>query len=138
MAGCLKCNSCHPIVLACLLGWVGYASAQGGRSLPDPTRPPAATNGDPASASADVAAAPSGLQTIILGKGHKPMAVINGVIMELGDKLGDATLVKLTETEAVLQGPSGREVLNLLPGLVKRSGAEGYRIMKDDGMKHDK
>lgn len=120
MAGSLKflCQSLSFVIL--MGGAASLAMAQGASSLSDPTRPPMVPV-EPASASSEGAPPPSGLQTVILGKGRKPMAVINGVMVTLGDKIGDATLVKLNESEAVLQGPAGREVLHLLQGLGKKT-----------------
>lgn len=87
----------------------------------DPTRPPAnllvpepapgADGTDPASAEL----AQSGLQSVILREGAKPMAIINGQAVSLGGRVGDARLVSLTETAAVLQGPNGKEVIRLTP-----------------------
>lgn len=124
MAGCLDLLP-PPLLLAIILGGgTGAVWSQGGGSLSDPTRPPMLTI-EPVTGGSESTPPPSGLQTIILGKGHKPIAVINGVTVALGDKVGDATLVKLNESEAVLQGPAGREVLRLLPGIGK--GADGLK-----------
>lgn len=93
-------------------------------TLPDPTRPPASLaveeSKDPASMDIHAGAA-NGLQTVILRKGRKPVAVINGESVELGGKLGDARLVKVSETEAVLQGENGREVFRLTPGIERKN-----------------
>lgn len=117
----------------------GLAYAQSDATLADPTRP-AVTVSEPASGSvstgAGTPASPSGLQTVIIGRGRKPTAVINGIMVELGDKIGEATLVKLSETEAVLQGPAGREVLQLLPGVVKKT--DSSRPKRDEGKNYDK
>lgn len=112
----------------------GLAYGQSDATLADPTRPPASVS-EPVSAGAPNIPAPNGLQTIIVGRGHKPMAVINGLLVGLGDKVGEATLVKLSESEAVLQGPAGREVLQLLPGVAKTTG--GARLKKDQGTTYD-
>ena len=99
-------------------------------SLSDPTRPPAALE-EPAAAAETkpgkgVGVVPqSGLQTVIMRKGHKPVAVINGETVELGGKLGEATLVRLSEREAVLQGPQGKEVLRLTPNAEKTPANKG-------------
>lgn len=116
------------------VGWAGIAHGQKNAALPDPTRPPV-TSPETVVPGTENVPAPSGLQTVILGKGHKPMAVINGIMVELGDKIGEATLVKLTESEAVLQGPAGKEVLHLLPGVVKKTESSGSK--KADGKSHD-
>ncbi|MCX7175572.1 MAG: hypothetical protein NT159_16925 [Proteobacteria bacterium] len=134
MAGRLN-SIFSPLVAATLsVGGIGLAYGQKGASLPDPTRPPV-TATEVVSPGAENVPPPSGLQTVILGRGHKPMAVINGIMVELGDKIGDATLVKLTESEAVLQGPAGKEVLRLLPGVVKKTESSGLK--KEDGKNHD-
>lgn len=117
------------------VGTIGFAYGQSDATLADPTRPPA-TASEPAATGAAAIPASGGLQTVIVGRGHKPMAVINGIMVGLGEKVGDATLVKLTESEAVLQGPAGREVLHLLPGVSKKT--DSSRFKKDEGMVHDK
>ncbi len=94
-------------------------------ALPDPTRPPDSLEGG-AAAKPGGPALSAGLQTVILRKGRKPVALINGEMVELGGKLGEATLIRLSEREAVLQGPLGREVLRLTPSAQKRS-ADGKR-----------
>ena len=104
-----------PVLLA---GGIGIGYGQSDSSLSDPTRPPMVA-ADPAAPSNESIPPPSGLQTVILGKGHRPMAVINGVTVGLGDKIGEAVLVKLTESEAVLQGPGGKETLYLTPDVKK-------------------
>lgn len=114
-----------------LLGWAGAAGAQ----LNDPTRPP----GD-AALQADAAAGmavPGGLQSVILRKHGKPAALINGEVVELGGKVGEARLVKVNEDSVVLKGPGGEEILRLMPavekkkvgagGTAQRAGKEGER-----------
>lgn len=81
-------------------------------------RPPIVA-AESAPASSEGLPPPSGLQTIITGKGRKPMAIINGIAVGIGDKVGEDRLVKLSETQAVLQGPGGREILYLTPGVEK-------------------
>ncbi len=106
------------------LAWAcGQAFGQDATSLADPTRPPSVA-AEAAPADAEAAPAPAGLQTIVLRGGRKSVAVINGVPVELGGKVGDATLVKLSESEAVLQGPAGRQVLRLTPGIEKTDSAK--------------
>lgn len=90
--------------------------------LADPTRPPvqaAVPAGDAASAAAIPAAV--GLQSVILsrdGKG-RPAAVINGEVVQLGGKLGEARLVKVEEDHVVLLSAEGRETLRLMPAAEK-------------------
>lgn len=117
------------------LGAAGLVYGQSDATLADPTRPPASAS-EPAPTGAISVTPGGGLQTIIVGRGRPPMAVINGVMVGLGDKVGEATLVKLSDSEAVLQGPAGREVLQLLPGVTKRT--EAVRPKKDEGKIHAK
>jgi hypothetical protein len=87
--------------------------------LSDPTRPPEAMlNGAAAAASA-----PTGglqLQSVLLGAGRKPAAVISGELVLLGGRVGDSRLVHVTERSAVLQGPQGLTMLALTPDATKR------------------
>ena len=87
----------------------------------DPMRPPAGMAEAPRAA--DAAAAPaageSAVQTVILRHGSKPIAVIGGEQVTLGDRVGDARVVKISESEVVLAGPAGRQVLKLNPDVEK-------------------
>jgi MSHA biogenesis protein MshK len=90
--------------------------------LADPTKPPAALAA-PAPDAAAVGAAAVGLQSVIMRKNGKPAALINGEVVELGGKLGEAKLVKITEDAVVLRGPQGDETLRLTPAAEKKVGA---------------
>ncbi len=100
------------LFLAGLLG-VGPVLAQ----VPDPTRPPAALmTPETGSVAAPVE---SGVQTVILRHGRKSAAVINGQYVVVGGKFGDKRVVKISESEVVLQGESGREVIKVMPAIEK-------------------
>jgi len=86
--------------------------------VPDPTRPPEMflTPGGGG------VAAPheSGVQTVILRPGgRKSAAVINGQYVEVGGMVGDKRVLKITESEVVLNGESGREVIKVMPAIEK-------------------
>ncbi len=105
---------------ALLLGAVQAAQAEG---LPDPTRPAIDLGGGGAGVAPQVEAAPRGLQSILIAPGHRA-AIINGQAVTLGDKVGDARLVEVHESSVVLQGPHGRRVMELFPGVnMKKNGA---------------
>jgi len=123
------------MLVATLPGAAGLARGQSDATLADPTRPPASVS-EPVPAGAPNVTPSGGLQTIIVGRGRKPMALINGMMVGLGDKVGEATLVKISESEAVLQGPAGREVLQLLPGVAKSTDGPGRK--NDQGKNYDK
>jgi MSHA biogenesis protein MshK len=106
----------------------GLASAQ---ALPDPTRPPVIVL-DAASAGASQAAtpAPSGLQSIVRRPGGKSAAVINGVYVEMGGKVGDATLERVGEDSVDLRSTTGRETLYLTPGVGKKIASTDSSVAK--------
>lgn len=86
--------------------------------VPDPTRPPEAF----VTAEGGGVAAPheSGVQTVILRPGgRKSAAVINGQYVEVGGMVGDKRVLKITESEVVLNGESGREVIKVMPAIEK-------------------
>ena len=84
----------------------------------DPTRPPGGfAVGDPEAAGD--AGGGLVLQSVMISPTRKS-AIINGEMVRLGGKYGDAVLVKLTENEAVLKSGSEMQVLKLYPGVEKR------------------
>lgn len=87
----------------------------------DPTRPPAGWGVIGESGLATASAEPElKLQSVMLPQRGKPVALIGGQTVALGGKFGDATLVRLTEKEAVLQGPDGLTRLYLTPDVNKQ------------------
>lgn len=103
------------LILLALLVFSAAVQAQ----MADPTRPPAmmlATGGDAAPGDAPALR----LQSVLVPQGGKPVAVIGGKTVALGDSLGGAKLVRLNEREAVLQGADGVTHLYLTPDVEKR------------------
>lgn len=92
-------------------------AAQAQESLPDPTQPAREiySPGTRTGARASVAV-PEELKSIVISP-RRRAAVINGVTVELGGKIGDATLVEVHDSSVVLQGPQGKRVLELFPGV---------------------
>jgi MSHA biogenesis protein MshK len=89
-------------------------------NLPDPTRPPAiAGPAHSGSGAAPGAAAAPVLQSIMISP-HRRMAIISGETVKLGEKFGDAQVVKITETEVVLRTGKELQTLKLYPALEKR------------------
>jgi len=107
-------------LLIATLAMGGAAPVAAQSALGDPMRPPSAAAAAPAT---PASATPGGysLQTIVLQPNGKALAVINGETVALGGSIGSARLVKLSDSEAVLQGPQGREVLKLTPAAGKRA-----------------
>lgn len=100
------------LLLAASIG-TGAARAQ----LPDPTRPPGAELA--AEAGGVVVPVESGVQTIIMRRDGKSVAVVNGRHVGVGDMLGEKRVVKISESEVVVMGESGREVLKATPAIGK-------------------
>jgi MSHA biogenesis protein MshK len=82
----------------------------------DPTRPPVGSL-----STVETAGEVSGpvLQSVMIPKKGKPMALIGGQQVFLGGMYGESRLISLTERKAVLEGPSGTEYLYLTPGVEK-------------------
>jgi hypothetical protein len=101
--------------LLLLAGFVGTGSVLA--QVPDPTRPAGALM----TPEAGGVAVPLeiGVQTVILRPGGKSAAVVNGQYVEVGGKLGDKRVVKITESEIVLKGEGGREVIKVTPAIEK-------------------
>lgn len=82
--------------------------------LPDPTRPPAEAGMEVSSA----AAAGPVLQSVMIRPGRRA-AVISGQLVTEGGRFGGARLSRVSESEVILVGPEGRQMLKLFPGVEK-------------------
>ena len=112
MADRLKRALAALFALIALAALIPVARAQ----IVDPTRPPggiAETAGDAGAATGPV------LQSVLIPKKGKPLAIISGQQVGLGERYGESRLVKLAEGEALLDGPSGIERLRLTPDVEK-------------------
>ncbi|MBS1129643.1 MAG: hypothetical protein H6R16_645 [Proteobacteria bacterium] len=100
--------------------WLAFVSSAYAQSN-DPTRPPAAwmTAAD-AGVSGVEGSTGLRLQSVLLRQGGRPVAIIDGKTVTLGDQVGGARLVRLTEREAVLQGADGVTHLYLTPDVEKQ------------------
>jgi len=88
----------------------------------DPTTPPAGWL-TPGADSAGAAVPGEGalrLQSALVPAKGRPVAVISGKTVALGERIGGATLLRLSEHEAVLQGSDGVTHLYLTPDVEKR------------------
>jgi MSHA biogenesis protein MshK len=98
-------------LLALSLAWTG-AQAQ---SLDDPTRPPAALWA-PASAAPVIAARPQ-LQSVLISTqpGGRRLAVIDGQVVKVGSKVGDAVVTEIRDTAVLLRRGKSLETFKLYP-----------------------
>ncbi|MDK9703714.1 MAG: hypothetical protein OEL20_11295 [Sulfuritalea sp.] len=99
-----------------LAGFVGAGAALA--QVPDPMRPPDALLA-PAAAGGVAAAAENRVHTVILRPDGRSGAVINGQHVLVGDRLGGKRVLKIGESEVVLQGESGREIIKVTPAIEK-------------------
>ena len=96
---------------------VGMATVASAESLPDPTRPPDALS----VTGADYAGGQTGpvLQSVLIGP-RRAEAIINGQLVRVGDKFGEARVVQISESEVVLRTGKDVRKLKLFPGIEKR------------------
>ena len=92
----------------------GVAFAQG---MTDPTRPPPTETTEAESGAPEVAGPV--LQSVMITPTFKA-AIINGEMVKLGGKFGNAQLVKVSESEVVLKSGDEAQVLKMYPGVEKR------------------
>ncbi|GEM_PF-2477467 len=110
------------VMIVCGVALIAAMTVAHAQSLPDPTRPPASVDKPPAAtdaAAAGEAAAAVGFQTVVLRAGAKPTAVINGEVVMLGGRVGDATVIRISEDSVTLKSSTGKETLELIPGVKK-------------------
>lgn len=100
-------------LLVALAGAMGSTAAQP-QIMTDPTRPPVGIFADVP----DATAPGNQLQSVMISP-TRSAAIINGVVVELGAKYGDAVLTRVAEDEVVLGSGSSRQVLKLHPGVEK-------------------
>lgn len=95
--------------------------------LVDPTRPPsaapaqAAAPSRPAASAPDMPAPPPQLQAVQLARGGASTALVDGRLLRVGDRVGDAKVVAIDLQGLQLQGPRGTERLWLLAAVVQPS-----------------
>jgi hypothetical protein len=103
---------CVSVAGVCL--WV--SAAQAVEALPDPTLPPQAVY----SGTGEIVDNRR-LTSVVRPKDGDPVAVIGGKVVPLGGKVGNARLVRIDESGALLAGPDGQEVLLMTPDAIKTS-----------------
>ena len=105
----------------CFQVWSMSGSVRAGE-LADPTRPPAVLDAKIEQSAEQPATVPV-LQSVLISPTRR-LAVINGQTVALGEKYGEARLVKISEGEVVLRNGQDVQVLKLFPSVEKRGNAE--------------
>jgi MSHA biogenesis protein MshK len=106
------------LALAAMLLVPAMAEAQA--IVIDPTRPPVgylATDGEAAEGGGAM------LQSVLISPTQRT-AIISGVVVKLGEKYGDAVLIRVAESEVVLRSGGANRVLKLYPGVTKREAGQ--------------
>lgn len=98
------------------------ALAAGDAMLPDPTRPPDSMIGL-SSSGLPLAPVEPRLQSVMIGGGRRS-AIIDGRQYKVGDKVGDARLVRISEGEVILSNSGGRQTMRLFPSVKKPLSAQ--------------
>ena len=114
MVGIMKIQPYFLLILVTLI-WSGRVLAAA-----DPTQPPAVWGSVPADATAPEEAGGLRLQSVMLPHRGRGVAVIGGVTVPLGGYFGEAKLIRLSEREAILEGPDGVTHLYLTPNVEKQ------------------
>lgn len=113
-----------PSVVAVLLAVSAGASGADGtpaaQLVADPTRPPPGYDAAPRAGNAGRGSGGPMLQSILISPAGRS-AMINGVVVKLGESYGDAVLVAVNESEVVLRRGAERQVLRLYPDVDKRA-----------------
>ncbi|TAK92418.1 MAG: hypothetical protein EPO06_01000 [Burkholderiaceae bacterium] len=106
-------------------------------NLPDPTQPPHA---GPAEGVA--VQAPTQLHAVLIPAQGRKMAMIGATAVAVGDTVGDARVERIGETEVVLQGPEGTQVLRMMPAVEKSpvvsKSAPHKKVSKQDAAQSSK
>ncbi|WP_460840369.1 MSHA biogenesis protein MshK [Noviherbaspirillum agri] len=103
-------------MLTCTFSGISaLATAQG---LSDPTRPPAAAGMEQPSEGGAASAGPV-LQSILISQ-RRAEAIVSGRVIHVGDKVGDARVVRITETEVLLREGKNLKSLKLFPNIEKQ------------------
>lgn len=100
-----------------------------GQTMSDPTRPPASFRSGQETSFQSAPAGPA-LQSVLVAPGRK-MAIISGQTVSLGEKFGDARVVKITESEVTLSGSNGVQTLKLFPGVEIHEASNRKRPQAD-------
>jgi MSHA biogenesis protein MshK len=94
-----------------LLAGVLAAPPLHAQGLIDPTRPPGEISGEVRQGS-EASAGASPAQVVVISSDRR-QATINGRTVALGGRYGNATLVRISDEEIVLQKPDSTEVIRL-------------------------
>lgn len=108
-------SCCRASVAGGLALWASVAVAQG---LQDPTRPPAVMSSD----SQTAAASGPILQSVLISQ-QRVEAIINGHTVRVGDRVGEARVLRITANEVMLRNEAGVQTLKIFPDIQKHQNS---------------
>jgi MSHA biogenesis protein MshK len=123
-------NAILVLGLAAALPWAPLRA----QSLNDPTRPPGAEALGASGAQDADQAGRLQLQSVLLSP-HRKLAVINGQTFKLGESVGEAKLIAISETGVVLRQGEESKALALVPGIQKSFSKRTARGQKEEAKK---
>jgi MSHA biogenesis protein MshK len=85
----------------------------------DPTRPPDSSGAQPTGGGTVASMQTFEVKSILLS-GRRTEALIGDKFVRIGDAVGNAHVVKISEGEVVLRNENGLRTLKLFPGIEKR------------------
>ena len=97
--------------------------------LSDPTKPPNVSSFSNNTKKDDISLTPE-LQSIMLPAKGRPIAVISGRQVTIGDKLEEERVIKITENSVELKGPNGVRTLKILPNVEKKPSVKKSVVHK--------
>lgn len=115
--------------LLCLL--LAGGAAQAGES--DPMQPPAGFVAPLPGQEAAGMAPGQRLTSILRPRAGRPAAIIDGQLIRLGGRIGEARLLAIAENGVTLAGPEGREFLPLTPNIEKKMQKPAAPVKKTGG-----
>ena len=114
-------------LLGCALVGSAYSAPGAAQDLGDPMRPARASP-----EAGDVLAAESRLRSVILSSERK-LALIDGQLVALGGKVGDAVLVRIGVADVTLKRGEQYETLHMYPGVQRRARTAPEAGKKEGG-----
>lgn len=108
----------------------GAAGGARGQVLSDPTRPPDAFRPSPGSVPAEPAASQFSSRPVVILSADRQQATINGQTVKIGGRIGDAKLIRISDTEVVLQSADRIETIRLYGAVEKKMHKPMPEVLK--------
>ena len=108
----------------------GVAGQACGQPLPDPTRPPDAFRPPLGSTPAAPSAPRFASLPVVILSSDRQQVTINGQTVKLGGRIGDAKVIRISDTEVVLQSAEGIESIRFYGAAEKKVLKPGAGLLK--------